>query len=359
MRERKELTKYPRITTSQAVIMLIVSKMFTLFAYNPMTYSLGAVDTAIGIIISSVINIIIFFPFILINQEKEFSLYENTNVFAKVLMLVLFCFSVFICVECITQFDFFMSSTIYLGVSPIVFIVPTLLISLFICTKGIETIARVSGIIFVGILICVVIVSISLINVLDFSVMDLTILTRKGDLFKYILNNVFNSLELIPIILIVENIKGKIKKGIVWYGVVTGIFFEVVLFFVSAVLGEYRKEISFPFYTLSAIAKNSVTDRFSSLFLVLLIFVSAIRLCLYLYSAGMCLKAAFSKIKNVYCFFISSLIILIFSFVTTSNILYLEDMFKFIGSGIILISIIIVSVILKIISSKGEKYEKS
>ena len=61
MRERKELTKYPRITTSQAVIMLIVSKMFTLFAYNPMTYSLGAVDTAIGIIISSVINIIIFF----------------------------------------------------------------------------------------------------------------------------------------------------------------------------------------------------------------------------------------------------------------------------------------------------------
>lgn len=351
------MTNCPKITTSQAVIMLIASKMFTLFAYNPMTYSLGAVDTAVGIAISSVINVVIFIPFILTRQKNKFSIFESKNLLSKILLLILFCFSAFACVECISQFNFFMSSTIYLGESPAVFVLPILVIALFVCTRGIETIARVSGLIFIGITLSIFIVFISLINVMDFSTMDLTFLTRSEELLKYIFNNVFNSVELIPFILIYENVKGGLKKGIFWYGAITGIFFETVLFIVSAVLGEYKKEISFPFYTLSAIAKNSITDRFSSLFLVLFIFVSSIRLCLYLYSAGMCLKAAFRNIKCVYCFFIASLIVLVFALVATNNILYLENMFKFVASGLILIFSIIVSILLKIFSSKGEKNE--
>lgn len=353
------MTNYPQITTSQAVIMLIASKMFTLFAYNPMTYSLGVFDTAIGIAISSIINIVIFIPFILIRQKNKFSIFQSKMLLSKILLLILFCFSVFTCVECISQFNFFMSSTIYLGESPAVFVLPILAIALFVCTRGIETIARISGLIFIGITLSIFTVFISIIGAMNFSIMNFTFLTEKEALLKFIFNNIFNSLELIPVIIIYENVKSGLKKGIIWYGTITGLFFETVLFVVSAVLGEYKKEISFPFYTISAIAKNSITDRFSFLFLVLFIFVSSIRLCLYLYSAGMCLKVAFKNIKDGYCFFIASLIILVFTFVTTSNILYLDDMFKFVGSGIVLIFSIIISILLKIFSSKGEKYEEN
>ncbi len=347
------MTKYPQISVSQVVILLIVSRLSSLFAYKPLTYSLSLFDTVLGIAIASIINVLIFLPFILI--KKDVKTFDNSKIFNKILFAIIFSVSVFICVENLTQFDFFMSSTIYLGVKPIVFILPMLAIAVYICSKGIETIARISGIIFIGLLVSVVSISFSLLNSVDFSLTDMSFLNQKNELVNYVINNVSHTTEILPLIIIIKNTKGNLKRGVAWFGLITGIIFEIILFFTSSVLGEYRKEIIFPFYTLSAMAKNSVTDRFSAMFIILLIFVSAIRLCLYLYTAGVCLNSIFNKISSVTCFIMSSIIIFIATMITTTNVLYLDGMHRILSSGMVLIIALTISIIIKIISKKNER----
>ncbi len=344
------MIKLPKISSSQLFIMLLISRMFCMFTYKPQKLDLSFTAASIGIVLSVVINFIIFIPTLSvlkkysgrnINDSLSFKKSGISKLFSILMLIV----CLFLCVECTTQFEIFMTSTIYLTVSPIFFIIPIVTVCAYICRLGIETMGRMSGYVFGGLVISFVAITIAAAPKIDLKWIEPLGYDKITSFVRYVMDNVFYTTEIIPFMLLASYTKGNIKRGAIFFCIGAGVLFEIISLLVITTLGSYRETVIFPFYTVSAMAEATLSERFNAAYITLWIFMAAIRLCVYLFVSAKCIRQLKMFKNDTVPLIISSGIVVLTSVFTTQKISYINTMYSFIITGI---PIIILAVIFPI-----------
>lgn len=333
------MIKKAKISAPQLCILLVVSRLFSIFSYNPKSYDLSAISMAICIVISAVINLLILLPAILLIRKRGSVSIPDTAFIecgktAYIYSAVLLLACLFLSVECLTQFEFFMSSTLYLTSSPLVFLLPMLIAAVFICHKGVETIARLSGFVFVGLVLSLLLISILATPNFDAVWIGNVQADNMVEMLRCIFDHSLHTTEIVVFLVLCENVKKGAEKAAVWFVIISALLLELVTIVTVLALGDYRKTLLFPLYTVSAMSENSLTDRFGLVFIVLWVFMAAIKLSIYLFVAAKSLSQFISTKKSGTLLLICAFLVLAASLYTTDKIISVEMMYRIIMSGV-------------------------
>ena len=351
------MIKLPKISAAQLFVMLITSRMFAMFTYKPQKYDISFTAASIGIVVSVLINILIFVPSLLLLKK-----YQGRNVpdcvslqhkkSAKIYPFLILIACLFFCIECVTQFEIFMASTIYITATPIFFILPIVLVCAFLCRLGIESIARMSSYVFAGLVSALIAIAIAASPKINTVWIEPLGYDSTKSFFQFVADNVFHTTEIIPFMFLASYSKGNLKKACIWFSVAIGTMFELISFFVTTTLGIYRETVLFPFYTVSAMAESTLAERFNAAFIILWVFMSAVRLCVYLFVSAKCIRELKTFKNDTVPLIISAAIVIVASLFTTQQISYINAMYLVIVSGI---PIIILAVVYPLILVLGQK----
>ena len=347
------MIKLPKISGGQLIILLVISRMFSMFTYKPTVYNISATAAAAAVLVSIFINFMIFLPTLSIlkkykGRNVSDCAYLSLGSAGKIYNFFVLIVCLFLSVECITQFDIFMTSTIYVDASPAFFIIPIIIAAIYICRLGIESMARMAGFIFSGLIITITIIIVAVSPEIS------TVWVEgagRGDVtgfFEVLRENVFGATEIIPFMILASYTKQSYKKSIVWFCVITGVLFEVISFLTFTVLGNYRETVMYPFYTVAAAAEKALSERFNSAYVVLWVFMAVVKLCVYLLVSAKSFRSFFVFKNDTIPLFITAGAVLTASLVAAQRLSFVNGMYYFIISGIpvILLSLVFPAVII-------------
>ena len=355
------MIKTPTISSSQLFIMLITSRMFSMFTYKPQKLNLSFTAAALAIILSVIINILVFAPTLcLLNKYKGRNVAdcvalqhkERAGLYSVLMLAVCLFFSI----ECVTQFEIFMASTIYTSVSPVFFILPLVLVCAFLCRLGIESMARMASYVFGGLIFCFVIIAVAALPKTDTVWIEPLGYDSTKEFFGFVADNVFHTTEIIPFMFLASYAKGDLKKGTISFAVATGAMFIIISFFIITALGNYRQAVLFPFYTVSAMAESTLSERFNAAYITLWVFMGAVRLCVYMFVSAKCIRELKHFKNDTIPLIISAGIVMVTSLFTTRQIFYVNIMYSVIVTGLPIILLAVIYPLALLIGKKaGER----
>lgn len=355
------MIRTPSISSSQLFIMLVTSRMFSMFTYKPQKLSLGFTTATLAILVSVIINILIFVPTLSLLKK-----YQGRNVAdcvalqhkggARIYAVLMLVVCLFLSIECVTQFEIFMASTIYITASPFFFVLPIVLVCVFLCRLGIESMARMSSYVFSGLILCFIGIAASAFSKTNTVWIEPLGYDTTKEFLQFVADNVFHTTEIIPFMFLASYAKGNLKKGTVWFAIGTGAMFELISFFIITALGNYRESVLFPFYTVSAMAESTLSERFNAAFISLWVFMGAVKLCVYLFVAGKCIRELRTFKNDNVPLVIVGAVVAIAALITTQQIYYVNTMYSIIVSGVPIIVLAIAYPLILIIGQKmGER----
>lgn len=333
------MIKLPKISASQLFIMLLISRMFSIFTYKPLKFNIGFGTATAAIIVSAIINILIFVPaLMLVERFKGRNIVDSAGLIhnnsAKIYSFLILITCIFLCTETLAQFEIFMASTIYITWAPVLFIVPTVLVCAYLCRLGIESLARLSGYVFGGLIFSVIAIVIAAVPKVNTVWIEPAAFDDLKGFWEYVADNVFHTTEIIPFLFLTSYSKGNLKKGTVFFSVSISALFEVVSFLVISTLGNYRETVLFPFYTVSAMGQTTLSERFNAAFITLWVFMAVIKICVYLFVSAKALRQIKNFKNDTIPLLVNSAIIIIASLFVTEQISYVNVMYSIIVTGI-------------------------
>ena len=358
------MIKLPKISSSQLIILLIISRMFSMFTYKPTAYNLSATAAAVAVLVSVFINFMIFLPTLsLLKMYRGRNIsdcaYLSLGSAGKVYTFFVLAVCLFLSVECLTQFEIFMTSTIYLTASPVFFIIPMIIAAIYICRLGIESMARMANFIFYGLIATIIIIIVAVLPEINTVWAEGAGRNDVGGFFELVRENVFGATEVIPFMILASNTRHSHKKTIVWFCIITGVLFEIISFLTFTVLGNYRETVMYPFYTVAAMAEKSLAERFNSAYVVLWVFMAVIKLCVYLLVAAKALRSFFVFKNDTLPLFIMGGAVLTVTLITTQKLSIVNGMYYFLMSGIPIILLAVVFPAIILLANKIKERRKN
>ena len=356
------MVKLPKISASQFFILLIISRMFSIFTYKPTSYNLSAALSALAIFISVIINFLIFLPVLWLlkrYKDRSFSdiVYLNLGNGAKLYSVIVIAVCLFLCVECVTQFEVFMTSTIYTNASPLFFVIPIIAVAVYICRLSIEALSRMSGFIFISLIFTLVAIFVAVTPQINIVWVQRIGDNESGEFLRFIAENVTTTTEVIPFMILASYVKGNFRKTAVSFCITIGVFFEVISFLTFSVLGNYKETIMFDFYTVAAMVESTLIERFNVAYTVLWVFMSVVRLCIYTLAAAKEIRNLRNFKNDTIPLLICAGLVLFASVFTIQSISYVNGLYYFILTGmpIVVIALIFPLVLLVVSKKKGGK----
>ena len=347
------MIKLPKISSGQLIILLIISRMFSMFTYKPTSYNISATSAAVAVLVSVFINFMIFLPSLaVLKKYKGRNLsdcaYLSLGSAGKIYTFFVLAACLFLSAECLTHFEVFMTSTIYLTASPVFFVIPMVIAAIYICRLGIESMARMANFIFYGLIATIVIIIIATAPEINTVWAEGAGANDIGGFFELVRENVFGATEVIPFMILASNARHSHKKTIVWFCIITGALFEIISFLTFTVLGNYRDTVMYPFYTVAAMAEKALAERFNSAYVMLWVFMAAIKLCVYLLVAAKSVRSLFTFKNDTLPLLITGSAVLVITLITSRNLALVNGMYYFLMTGIpiILLAIVFPSAIL-------------
>lgn len=332
------MIKLPRISTPQLFIMLLISRMFSIFTYKPLRFNIGFGTATAAIIVSAVINVLIFVPALtLVKRFNGRSIVDCMGLThkngAKIYSFLILITCIFLCTETLAQFEIFMASTIYITWAPVLFIIPTVSVCAYLCRLGVESLARLSGYVFGALIFSVVAIAVAAASKINTVWVEPAAFDNIKGFWEYVADNVFHTTEIIPFLFLSSYSKGNLKKGVVFFSATVAVLFEIVSFLVISTLGNYREAVLFPFYTVSAMGQTTLSERFNAAFITLWVFMAVIKLCVYLFVSAKALRQIRNFKNDTIPLLIISAIIIIASLFVTEQISYVNVMYSIIVTG--------------------------
>lgn len=105
--------------------------------------------------------------------------------------------------------------------------------------------------------------------------------------------------DLVLFIFLLPNLKGSATKTAVWYLVTKLVISEVIMMFITVILGDYGIISKLSFFSLSAYAHTGFIERFDAAFMSLWVIMALLKLAIYVHCAAMCLKMIIPKMPFV------------------------------------------------------------
>lgn len=293
-----------QISTAQAVMLLVLSRMFRTVTYSPMFEDLTEASAIVyADIISIFVTLIIILPlFILLRNGQDDILLESTKCsrkFGKVVMVYYFLLIMLVLINTTSRFEAFMSNAIFPNISSLTVIISFLLVCLYGAKMGFEAISRASSILFV-------IFIISLIFIFGFSFEKMHLVNLKpiidkpiSTVYELVVHNISHNMEFVLLVLFLPKVKGTFSKITLWYIFISGIFITLVGSITVLILGDFTLNQIFPFFSIASIMEGGTIQRMDSIHMALWVLISYVRVTLCLILANEVLrKITGAKNKN-------------------------------------------------------------
>lgn len=325
-----------------------------MYISNPRKIESGNV-IFVGMLVSVLIQGIILIPAIYLfkkTQTKDILTcsYKILNGGGNVVSVIFFLIMMLITLISLLQFNIFMSNEIFSNAKIINFIIPIMIVCVYIASNKIQGLARMSGLVFVAFVISFLFIIIASFDKIQLLNIKPSIESPAIDFFGTILDGIGKNMELISLLLILPYLNTSPKKTIFRYLILVLVTVEILAFLNVSVLGDFAQKQLFPFYSVATISEMSIFQRLDSIHMAIWVTLSVIKISLYLFLANKCLCTIIPKKYNKISLIINGIVIVILGMVFGNNIKILSKLYTFIGSGfLVLFSVLFIPIILLIV----------
>ncbi len=310
------------ITAGQLFVLLFISRAIVTITYSP---ELSSGDDMWNHLLSAIfafpLSLIMLIPTLLLwKLNRDMSVLEyGEDIFKRLSIIISLFYALYFIMVCgygIALYNKFVSLGVN-GEAPVFAVaVAVLVASCYGAFKGVEAIARASGLILIGLIATVLILIFALtpsINTENYRTILSTgyISTYNGTILM------LSRMSCIPAIAVLYPIvKGNIAKGSVLWCSSIFILVMISIILVTGSLGDYLKNSVFPVYQAAKTVNIGFLQRLDALFIGLWTAGLFCRLSLFLYLFALCVGKAFGKRASCFAIIVGGTAILIFGTVT-------------------------------------------
>ncbi|MEG0456746.1 MAG: GerAB/ArcD/ProY family transporter [Oscillospiraceae bacterium] len=326
-----------QISGFQLFQILFVSRIFSLLSYNTLTKDESSpIIVFISIIISLILDFIIITPILFLQKNNKGaniidSALEISPILGKIIASFYFIFSIFICAITVSKFEFFLTSSVYVEASHILIVIMFIIVSVYAVYLGIEALSRFTFFVFLGFIITFLFIIIA--NIQNF---DLTNIFYKNfdnstnKIFNTVFSLSFKNTEYFLLLLCAGEVRGKVRKSVISWLVISTIVFEIISFAILASLGKTADIELFPFYLLSGTAEISVFQRLDALHIAIWILIAFVKTSIFIFYSCRALKYLIPLKLYGWALPFTGIIITIISGIISLNLIYLENFTNFV-----------------------------
>lgn len=292
-----------QISTAQAVILLVLSRMFRAVTYSTMFVNLTEASAIVyADIISIFATLIIILPLFFLlrkgNNDILMESYSLNQVVGRFVTIYYFFLIMLVLVNTTSRFQSFISNAVFPDINSIIVIITFLLVCLYGAKMGFEAISRASTIIFV-----IFIVSLCFIFGFSFDKMHLVNLKPiinkpTKTILRLVINNISHNIEFVLLVLFLPKVKGSFAKVTLWYILISGIFITLIGSITVLILGDFTLNQIFPFFSIASIMEGGTIQRTDSIHMSLWVLISYVRVTLCLIMASELLQKFVPKNKR-------------------------------------------------------------
>lgn len=307
------MNKRAVITSTQLFSMFFISRTMISLIYCQMSSPSTVIwEWTWSTVISFIITFILVAP-IYFNHKS----YPNDDIvdlsvrfigkLSVFIALIYIIYYLYICSYTLSMFDILMSNFLNPNISLVLLSASIVLTSCYGAYKGIESLARVSAIFVVIIIVSMTFICIGLITKID--TMNLYHVNNLPEICSGTFF-IISRMSCIPgMAIAIPFAKGSIKKGIIFWNVSIFILIMAVITMVTGALGDYVKTQMFPIYTATSIAQIGILKRLDALYFGIWTSGIFIKLSLYMFLTSVCITKIFGEKFNKIGIIISGIII--------------------------------------------------
>ncbi len=290
------MKKINKISVSQMFSMLFISRLVVETTYSSIMVKGDYIwDHILSAIVSFFLIFILVIPiYFLFKSDKSMDVLDNSYILlgkaGHIVSGIYAFYFLFICVHTLSLFKVFLANVINPPVSTEVLLSSMVIAACYGAYKGVEGLARASGIILFFMVLSIIFIGFSLLFSID--TLNFTPFFYKGtESFVGGLIFMIARSSCIPAMAILFPMaKGKLKQGLFFWNlsIYTLICVSIVLMLGS--LGDFLQTQLFPVYTAASIAKIGSLENLDVLYLGIWTMGIFIKLSLFLMLSGECTK---------------------------------------------------------------------
>ena len=298
------MTGAGKISSAQFFCILFVSRLLALFTFILTgADSFPAGDRMIVFLPFFILGLFAAVPVMLVLGRKEdrtlFALTDGLSPALTRVCCVLYAGgAVWSAAVSIVRFELFMSTVMFAGAVLTGLIALLVLSAAFAAGRGIETIGRMS--VAVLTLTAVSLIYVGLTTAGEFETANLEPPLQNGiwDLIKNSSSAAARTGELAALLILAPEIRGKIKKGYVFWLLAFGLTASVLFTLILGVTGAYGERQMFQLYALTVLSRIGVAERLDPLICAIWVLCSFTRLAFHLCIGAMFLRRGFPKAQG-------------------------------------------------------------
>lgn len=287
-----------KISPSQLIVMLFVTRAFLSTTYGISQNNLNVVLSMLSVLVSTAIQLVMILPPLIFSvkyPQQDFLqvAFLKSKTLGVILSLIYGGYFLYVSWRNIEIFSYFLKNQ-FLDFLP----TPVLIIALggvavYGAKLGIQCLARTA---FVGVFMFIVTFFVIIFSVTgEIDILNIQIATpvsknTTAAFFSDVFNKIGRSDELVALPFLLCYTKNRKKRATFSYMGIKLAVMEVMIFYSVMVLGEYTSTLSQPFYTLSTYAKTSVIERFDSIYMSVWTLGSVIKSGILIYLGAKCFE---------------------------------------------------------------------
>ncbi|RGX56688.1 MULTISPECIES: GerAB/ArcD/ProY family transporter [Anaerotruncus] len=349
------------ISGAQLVMLLFVSRLFTLFTFIPKSGQAVSGSTALlTILLAAAATLLLILPYLWLcrkgGQDILAAAFSASRFYGVLVSACYGTFCILMAGYTASHFEFFMTSTVYQNAPPWIFLLCLIPAAAYAARLGLEAFSRFGVFVFILMLAVIALICGALIPEMDLVNVVSPFLEGEEAVFSGTMQAVTANAEAVVFILLCSRAGKGSGKTFIWYVVLAAIFYEILSFSVLAALGDYAKTRLFPLYTAATVAQISVFGRLDILHIAMWVCVAFLRAAAYLYCALVCLRRIFHKLPYAAAAAIVAVGAGGLAFFTSTDMRYLNEAGRLLMNGVPFgVLVVLIPLITALFLKKGGK----
>lgn len=274
------------ISTIQGVSILTVSRVFSAITYASQKSSVNVTSSMLSFLFGFVVDLIIILPFLfLIKKHSTHSVIEFADkinpTLSKTLSVVFSFIFALVCAMNLASFTRFIS-TEFLNTNafPILFLIT--IATVYCAFMGIEALGRFSNLVLAVLILSVFTVFFLFLNEYKLSNFYSPF---EDNVFEIMSEGIFrasNTFEVVSVLFLAPVVKGRKKRGFLYFLLISLLLIEMIIFSIGAVFGDYANITDYTYYNLIQVSGVSKLRRIDSVYVAVWILLGFVKCGYYL-----------------------------------------------------------------------------
>lgn len=290
-----------RLSPWQLAVLMVSARCFSMMTYFPYTGS-NTLVFMIAMFISTALQGLLLIPAAVVCNKHEKGLCELAldrgrlfGIAVTVAFLLYFLWDIFVTTG---NFTFFLDNYFSNQLSRIPALICAGAVAVYLGGLGSSSLGKCAGVMFFLFTMFTGILLLSSMTRPDFTGFHFALPDLTGELMSDIKGEFIRNRELVMLAFLLGDVKGSKTKATYSYLAIKLVILEVLLGFITLVLGDFALSTDMPFFFLSCFSNSSVIERYDAGFMAVWTLLSVVRLAAAFHCSGRCLRLLGERISR-------------------------------------------------------------